>query len=299
MENEYSDEYLAISITNELQNLLLNLLKKQFPKTKVYVVITAQADIKCQVWPFSIENHIYVLAMSIGTFSSIGAWLRDEIIWQKLISKSTYMCKINSADFYRLAAQMTISALAYHEIVHIIKGHNGYINAGIRISDHERDSRKKICEVDADQWCSYLLGGDLLQSAKQLSHALFNTEKIHQSITIELLEVLSVGLYRTLAIFNHPDITPSSLYPHPLLRATRIAVGTADNIETSESVSYSTTKRLISVLNGLAYAEKYIKSENGITQKDWYIGQELMDFEHKYEGLLNQLQKELVPFIPN
>ncbi|MCU7841847.1 MAG: hypothetical protein KZQ94_21035 [Candidatus Thiodiazotropha sp. (ex Troendleina suluensis)] len=236
--------------------------------------------------------------MSIGTFSTIGLWLREETLWERIIDKSTHLRNVNRQDFYRLAIQMAISAVAYHEVAHIVRGHNGYIYAGKLISDEIEIARRKICEVDADKWCSFLLGGDILQNAKHLSLALYNTEKIYPHVAKELFEVLSVGLYRYLAVYNHPESRPSTLYPHPLIRTMRIAIGASDNLETNQLVPSDALNRLTSVLNGLIIAEEYIEGPYGFLQRNWDLGEELMNFEKKYEKQLEELHKELIPFVP-
>jgi len=182
--------------------------------------------------------------------------------------------------------------------MHIIRGHFGYRLEGINISEEESAYRKKICEVDADKWSSYVLGGEILSHSKLIAQVLIGNEKSYPLIATELLEILSIALYRCFAVYNHPTVRYSSLYPHPLIRATRIAVSAGDNIERGDIDINTIFSRLNSVLNGLAYAEENIEKEFGVHQKSWDLGAELVAFESNYSSALKDLEKNLIPFVP-
>jgi hypothetical protein len=299
LDDEYGDAYLAQEIKAGLQAIFSTpLLRNLIPLTKIHVVICARADTKVFAWPYSLANHEYILGINYGTFANISTQLKDDSLWSTMIEKSSYVHNLPLPDLYILAAQITINALAYHEIAHIIRGHLSYYKDGKNISNQEGFSRKELCEVDADKWSSYLLGGDVLSLSKGIASHFFGVEQLFSPVASEILEILAISLYRCFAVYNHQAVKPSTLYPHPLIRAIRVAVGAADNLETSSVEPSIALARLSSILSGLSYAEDYINDTLNLPQREWDIGKEIINFEANYSDELKNLEHVLPPFFP-
>jgi hypothetical protein len=293
--DKHGDAYLADSVRHEIQAVFASpQIRAQLPRLIAHVLILSRAETRCFVWPAPNGEPEYVLAMHIGTFANIRSLLEPQELWNPFRRDLPFLTSLLPADFLRLVTHMVVSALAYHEVAHIMRGHTRYIEeAKARHDEVEATRRRKLCEADADKWSSYILGGDILHHARAISVANLGHDGAHQTIISELLQVLAVALYRCFAVFNRADFPPPSLYPHPLLRATSVAIGTADNVEHGDVEFSNVLRRLTKVLTGLSRGEGYVRDQLASIQRRWDIGTELLGFEHEYASALAELEREL------
>jgi hypothetical protein len=208
-----------------------------------------------------------------------------------------YLSRITTPDFHRLAIYMVVYALVSHELAHVIRGHIDFLDSLPRADTSRLLEGRKLCEVDADKWGSYVLAVEVGTQAAGLSESMAGSQAAMHDIALDMLTVLGAGLYRCYSLYNQLGTQYPSLYPHPLLRAANVALGAADNFSPAKGRE-QVRQRLASVLTGMARAEAFAAAAADLPQKAWDIGAELVSFERKFATRLKTFGAELGPFSP-
>ena len=231
----------------------------------------------------------YVIACNQGTAELLSRELNRLDFWNLLSKESILRQRLCESELTALAVALTMGTIFYHEVAHIVRFHLPFLQERERTDLGEFNSWRNLCEVDADKWSSFLLAPEFLSQAKGIAKA-FNIRETEESLIHELLVLYGVVLHVWFAFFNQKRFHISSLYPHPLIRSTRIAIGVADNIPAVSN--QERIHRASAVLKGLSVLEK-ANSLIAETQHPFELGRELNAINEKYQTLARVLDPAL------
>lgn len=300
--NELADEhsigYIADGMRRQMEALFVTeVMQAKAPALKVHVAILPRGDLRCFVWRDKGKPNEYVVAIYIGVFERFNELLSAEALWADALPKLKYLKRLDRRDFQRLCTYLAIFNAASHEFAHIVRGHLSWRDAVARKNPDEVEDCRKLCEVDADRCGSFILAGQISMHSKSLSHSMYGSLSMANEIALDLINVLSITLYRCFSIYNQLGLKQPSYYPHPLLRVINIAIGVADNFSKSNS-STEIRDRLVTVLRGVELAEEYAFKSGDLPQKGWDFAREIITFQEKFSEKLDKLAKTLAPFSP-
>lgn len=187
--------------------------------------------------------------------------LRRELInadFRSLLSPTSLsLRRLHVDDLTNLAVSLVIATILYHEVAHIVRFYLPYLTECKANEPAKLSVLTGLCEAEADKWCSYLIAPDLLAQAKGIN----TTLGLSLSIELVLREVLAlygVALHLWFSLFNQDIFPKSSIYPHPLIRSTRITIGAAYNIPALTAETPHAINRACAVLDGLAAVEQAV-----------------------------------------
>lgn len=296
--DEHSIGYLADGMRRQMEALFATeVMQAKAPALKVHVAILPRGDLRCFVWRDKSRPSEYVVAIYIGVFERFNELLSAEALWADALPKLKYLKRLDSRDFQRLCTYLAIFNAASHEFAHIVRGHLSWRDAVARATPDKLEDCRKLCEVDADRCGSFILAGQIAMHSTSLSQSMYGSLRMADKIALDLINVLSITLYRCFSIYNQLGLKQSSYYPHPLLRVINMAIGVADNFSKSNS-STEIRDRLVTVLRGVELAEEYASKSGDLPQKGWDFAGEIIAFQEKFSAKLDNLAKTLAPFSP-
>jgi hypothetical protein len=298
LDDGYSVGYLADGLRRQLAELFRSEeIRAKAPKVQVQVAILPWADVKVFVWRDKRRPYEFVLAMHIGTFEKFTELLSNAALWEPLMPRLKYLSRLIEADFWRLAVYMTVYAIACHECAHIFRGHLDFLDSLPRTDPSRLLEGRKLCEVDADKWGSFVLAGKVQMQASDISQQMRGSQTGKDDIALEILTTLGAGLYRCNSLYNQVGTEHPSFYPHPFLRVANVTIGAADNLSPANGFD-QIRQRLVSVLIGMERAEEFATKSGDLPQKAWDVATELIAFEKKFRARLEAFSVELAPFSP-
>jgi hypothetical protein len=298
LDDEYSVAYLADGLRRQLTELFRSEeIRAKAPKVQVQAAILPWADVKVFIWRARPRPYEFVLAMNIGTFEKFTELLSSAQLWEPLMPRLKYLSRLVEADFRRLAVYMTVYAIACHEFAHIFRGHLDFMDSLPRTDPSRLLEGRKLCEVDADKWGSFVLAGKVQMQASGISQQMRGSQAARDDIALEILTMLGAGLYRCNSLYNQVGTKPLSFYPHPFLRVANVTIGAADNLSPANRFD-QIRQRLVSVLVGMARAEEFATKSAELPQKAWDVATELIAFEKEFRARLEAFSVELAPFSP-
>jgi hypothetical protein len=302
LRDEFGVAYLAQGIAEQLKSTVANVsLQTKCPNLIVHVVVLPRPDTRCFVWRHDSKPSEHVLAIHYGTFASAIEIAQQPELADLVRRECKSLAAVHPDDFIRLAAYQLAFALAYHEVAHIYRGHIGFKNSPELHSEtnhaaHVALWRAAMAEADADRWSSVLLAGNAISTARELRAAFLHREN-EELIAHELLLVAAACLYRQFARFNVFGFPYPTIYPHPLLRATSVAIGALDNLRRTDTPSPLLLQGFRKVITGLAEAEQSTQQSDPFQQK-WDIARELQAFNERYEEPLKSIGERLKEHSP-
>ena len=289
---EHGDAYLVSGLANLARAELANSqIRSALPRLVVHVVVIPKAESRMFTYWRKSSPCEYVLGIHLGTFPNVRDTLNVQDLVKEVPRPWVVLNRLRDADVLRLATYVITRAILFHEIAHIVRGHFPYLDRIKTEARTDSNAQRALCEVDADKWSSYVLAGDLWTHAKNLA--------LQASIPLEiavqeLLAFTASCLYRWYAHFNTSVFTAPTCYPHPLLRALRIAIGAADNIDRGETPPELALARASAALGGLSAGEIVVGRLTWPPQRDFDLGAEVIAFDVKYSSALTKLSRDLV-----
>jgi len=289
-----TDDYISWHLLNRASDAT-NLALKQAGHTSLRVSGVYLPSLKPRAFAYwSIKSpKDYVISCTRGTSETIRHILAEGEFHSLLPADSIALTKLHIDDISALAVSLTLATILYHEVAHVTRFHLPYLVEKEREEPESLQSARGLCEVDADKWASYLIAPDLLAQAKGIQKALMLPVPI-ETVLREVLTLYGIALHLWFTYNNEINFRKSSIYPHPLIRSTRITVGAADNIPTeSEGMDPIAIERTISILNGLNAVEKTHLRSEGAMQHPFELSQELFSMNDKFSALESILNPEL------
>lgn len=235
----------------------------------------------------------YVIACNRGTSEVIRRVLIKADFRSLLPPKSIALSRLHADDLTALAVSLTLATILYHEVAHVIRFHLPYLTERNEVEPNSLPTIRGLCEVDADKWCSYLIAPDLLAQANGIHDALMLPVPV-ESVLREVLTLYGVALHLWFSFFNQSIFPTSSIYPHPLIRSTRITIGAADNIPSGETTDYSSIDRSIYILDGLSAVEHFTLHPDGSEQRPFDLASELNSINLKFNEIAQLLDPALL-----
>lgn len=235
----------------------------------------------------------YVIACNRGTCEVIRHALNATEFRSLLPSSMKFLCKIHADDLEDLTVSIVLATVLYHEVAHVIRFHLPYLT---EIKKNNRDSlpsARGLCEADADKWAAYLISSDLLAQAEGIHRALMLPIPI-ELVLREVLTLYGIGLHVWFAFFNQEDFPVSSIYPHPLIRSTRVTIGAADNIPGETASNSTVLDRAFSVLDGLAVVEQFLDRSKESNQRPFNLASEMNAINEKFASIEKTLDCQLI-----
>lgn len=234
----------------------------------------------------------YVIACTRGTGEVLRRTLINAEFRSLLPPTSLALRKLHVDDLTALAVSLTVATILYHEVAHVFRFHLPYLTERKVAEPSALPTLTGLCEADADKWCSYLIAPELLAQAKGIHEALKSFVPI-ESVLREVLTLYGIALHVWFAFFNQSVFPKSSIYPHPLIRSTRITIGAADNIPLATTEKPHVMDRAISVLNGLAAAEQAMLCSTGSMQHPFDLAKELIAVNARFAEIERVLDPAL------
>jgi hypothetical protein len=234
----------------------------------------------------------YVIAFTRGTCEALRRTLINAEFRSLLPPTSLSLRELHVDDLTALAVSLTVATILYHEVAHVFRFHLPYLTARRASEPTALPTLVGLCEVDADKWCSYLIAPELLAQAKGVHEALGLVVPI-ESVLSEVLILYGIALYLWFAFFNQTVFPKMSIYPHPLIRATRIAIGAADNIPPTTTDKAHLINRAHSVLAGLAAVEQSMLGSVSSKQHPFDLADELAAINAKFAEIERVLEPAL------
>jgi len=227
----------------------------------------------------------YVIACTRGTCEAVRYSLSEGNFQSLIPANFIALPKLHVDDLSALAVSITLATILYHEVAHVTRFHLPYLVEKKKEGLESLSNAKRLCEVDADKWASYLIAPELLAQARGINSAL--KLRVPEEIVLrEVLTLYGIALHLWFAFDNHITLKKSSIYPHPLIRSTRITIGAADNIPTNSDVIESLSiERSISILNGLSAVENTHLRSIAAQQHSFELSKELFDINEKYSNI--------------
>lgn len=223
----------------------------------------------------------YVIACTRGTSEVLRRTLINVEFWSLLPPTTFALRRLHVDNLTALAVSLTIATILYHEVAHVVRFHLPYLTERKAAEPTSLPTLTGLCETDADKWCSYLIAPDLLAQAKGIHENLRLFVPI-ESVLREVLTLYGIAIHVWFAFFNQNAFPKSSIYPHPLIRSTRITIGAADNIPTATTGEPHAMDRARSVLNGLAAVEEAMLRAAGSTQHPFDLAEELIAINARF-----------------
>ena len=234
----------------------------------------------------------YVIACTRGTGQLIRRALIDAEFRALLPPTSLALRRLHVDDLTALAVSLTIATVLYHEVAHVFRFHLPYLTERKAAEPTSLPALTGLCEADADKWCSYLIAPELLAQAKGIHGALKLFVPI-ESVLREVLTLYGIALHVWFAFFNQNAFSKSAIYPHPLIRSTRITIGAADNIPITTTEEPHAMDRALSVLNGLAAVEQAMMCPASSKQHPFDLAEELIAVNAKFAEIKRFLDPAL------
>lgn len=216
----------------------------------------------------------YVIACTKGTGEIIQQTLIDAEFRSLLPPTSLALTKLHFDDLTALATSLTLATILYHEVAHVMRFHLPYLTERKEVEATSLPKLRGLCEADADKWCSYLIAPDLLAQAIGIREALKLSVPV-EDVLHEVLTLYGVALHLWFAFFNQKTFALSSIYPHPLIRSTRITIGAADNIPLEKDNIQCALGRAANVLDGLTAVEEISLRTDESRQHPFDLAKEL------------------------
>jgi len=238
----------------------------------------------------------YVIACTNSTSEVIRRTLTDSEFHSLLSAESIVLSKLHPDDLTSLAVSLTLATVLYHEVAHIVRFHRPHL---VELERDDPDSLvtvKGMCEADADKWASYMIAPDLLAQAKGIKNALQLPISV-EAVLREVLILYGAALHLWFAFFNQSDyFSKSSIYPHPLIRSTRITIGAVDNLPDDGAINSNSLDLVHHILNGLGLAENSSLRSASSKQHSFDLADEMNAINEKYleiDRVLNPSLKEV------
>ncbi|CAK1712264.1 Peptidase U49-like protein [Vibrio crassostreae] len=289
-----TDDYISWYLLNRASDAT-NLALKQLGHTSLRVSSAYLPSLKPRAFAYwSIKSpKDYVISCTRGTSETIRHILTEGDFNSLLPDDSIALSKMHVEDISALAVSLTLATILFHEVAHVTRFHLPYLVEKERAEPESLQNARGLCEVDADKWASYLIAPDLLAQAQGIHKALMLPVSI-ETVLREVLTLYGIALHLWFTFNNEITFRKSSIYPHPLIRSTRITVGAADNIPTeSEKMEPIAIERTISILDGLNTVEKTRLRSEGAMQHPFELSQELYSINDKFSALESILNPEL------
>lgn len=235
----------------------------------------------------------YVIACNRGTCEVIRHALNTADFRSLLPSSIKTLCKLHVDDLEDLTVSIIFATVLYHEVAHVTRFHLPYLTEIKRNEPDSLPSARGLCEADADKWAAYLISSDLLAQAAGISRALMLSIPI-ELVLREVLTLYGIGLHIWFAFFNQENFPVSSIYPHPLIRSTRITIGAADNIPGETASDSTVLDRAFSVLDGLAAVEQSLERSKESNQHPFDLASEMNAINEKFTSIEKLLNSQLI-----
>lgn len=235
----------------------------------------------------------YVIACTSGTSATIRQILTDADFQSLIPSDFIAVPKLRAEDVTALAVSLTLMTILYHEVAHVSRFHLPYLVEKERDDPVGLPTARGLCEADADKWASYLIAPELLAQANGIRRSLILP--VSEEIVLrEVLTLYGIALHLWFTFYNQMDLPISSIYPHPLIRSTRIAIGVVDNLPTDrETVESIAIDRAASILHGLTAVELTPQRSESTQQHPFELSQELNDINDRYFDIQRTLNPAL------
>ena len=288
-----SDDYISWHLLNRARDASnLAFTKAGHPALRVSAAYLPDVEPRSFAYWSPTAPRDYVIACARGTSEVLRRTLIDAEFRYLLPPTSLALHRLHIDDLTALAASLTIATILYHEVAHVFRFHLPYLTERKAAEPISLPTLTGLCEADADKWCSYLIAPELLAQAKGIHEALRLFVPI-ESVLREVLTLYGIALHVWFAFFNQNTFPKSSIYPHPLIRSTRITIGAADNIPMTPTEEPHTMDRALSVLNGLAAVEQAMMRSAGSNQHPFDLAEELVAVNAKFAEIERVLDPAL------
>jgi len=289
-----SDDYISWHLLNRAVDAT-NLTLKQVGHTSLRVKGAYLPSLKPRAFAYwsSKSPRDYVIACNRGTSETIRHILVEGNFQSLLPANSIALSKLHIDDIYALAVSLTLASILYHEVTHVTRFHLPYLVEKKQEGVDAWKSAIKMCEVDADKWASYLIAPELLAQAKGIRSALRLAVPV-EIILREVLTLYGVAMHLWFTFNNESSFPRSSIYPHPLIRSTRMTIGAADNIptETGDMEQFA-IERAINILDGLNAVENTHLRNKNANQHPFDLAKEIFSINEKLSSIENFLEPAL------
>ncbi|MBV1872417.1 MAG: hypothetical protein KUG83_07705 [Gammaproteobacteria bacterium] len=235
----------------------------------------------------------YVIACTRGTTEVIRRTLVNAEFRSLLPQTSFALSRLHVEDLTALAVSLTLATILYHEVAHVTRFHLPYLTECKETDPSSLPAMRGLCEADADKLCSYLIAPDLLAQAKGIHEALKLTESV-ESVLREVLILYAVALHLWFTFFNQRALPKASIYPHPLIRSTRITIGAVDNMQTAAIMEPCGIDRVFFILNGLDTVERSALRTGCVAQHSFDLATELNAINTRFEKIEHTLDPALL-----
>jgi hypothetical protein len=288
-----SDDYISWHLLNRAHDAL-NLAFTQAGHTALRVSVAYLPDVEPRAFTYWSPSapRDYVIACTRGTSEVLRRTLINAEFQSLLPHTSLALRRLHVEDLTALAVSLIMATILYHEVAHVFRFHLPYLIERKAIEPTALPTLTGLCEADADKWCSYLIAPELSAQAKGIHEALRLFVPI-EAVLREVLTLYGIALHVWFAFFNQNVFPKSSIYPHPLIRSTRITIGAADNIPSTMIEKSNAMDRAISVLNGLAAVEQAMLCSAGSKQHSFDLAEELTAINAKFAEIERVLDPEL------
>lgn len=289
----YSDDYISWHLLNRASDTTnLAFIKAGHSALRVSAAYLPDVEPRSFVYWSPTTPRDYVIACTRGTIEVLRRTLIDAEFRSLMPPTSLALRKLHIDDLTALAASLTLATILYHEVAHVIRFHLPYRAERKAVEPSSLPTVTSLLEADADKWCSYLIAPVLLAHAEGIHEDLKLFVPI-EAVLREILTLYGIALHVWFAFFNQNVFPKSSIYPHPLIRSTRIAIGAADNIPTRMGDETHAMDRALSVFNGLAAVEHAMSSASSSMQHPFDLAQELDAVNAKFADIQRILDPAL------
>ncbi|HHJ18394.1 MAG TPA: hypothetical protein ENJ84_00965 [Gammaproteobacteria bacterium] len=235
----------------------------------------------------------YVIACNRGTCEVIRHALNNAEVRSLLPAKIKALRKLHVDDLEDLTVSLTLATILYHEVAHVNRFHLPYLAECKENSPESLPSARGLCEADADKWASFIIAPDLMAQAEGIHRTLMLSSPVEATLR-EVLTLYGIGLHVWFSFFNQKDFPISSIYPHPLIRSTRITIGAADNIPGESASDSIVLDRALAVLDGLSAVEQSMERLQDSNQHPFDLTSEMNAINEKFTGIEKTLNSGLI-----
>lgn len=251
------------------------------PALRVFAAYLPNLNPRAFAYWSSTTPQDYVIACTRGTCEVLRRELINADLRSLLSPTSLSLRRLHADDLTNLAVSLVMATILYHEVAHIVRFHLPYLTECKANEPAKLSVLTGLCEAEADKWCSYLIAPDLLAQAKGI-HTTLGLSLSIELVLREVLALYGVALHLWFSLFNQDIFPKSSIYPHPLIRSTRITIGAADNIPALTAETPHAINRACAVLDGLAAVEQASMRSTGSKQHPFDLAEEMIAINEKY-----------------
>ena len=289
-----SDDEISWALLNYICNQSRSAMAQFGAKSvRVLPVLLPKFEPRAFVYWSRDMPHDYVISLNSGTAEVLRKELIEAEVLSLLPKDSRALRSLHVDDLINFAITSVLATILHHESAHIVKFHFPFL-LECKCADPNTFARfQALCEIDADKLASQLISIQLLDFAKGVADAC-GLPNCVDSVLNEVYVLYAVALHIWFSVFNRMPMPKASIYPHPLIRAARIAVGAADNDPSASNDLALTFSRGMYVLKGLANADEKISRSRSFEQRPFDLFDEMTLLNKKFEPLFAELDPKLV-----